>query len=203
MPSRTRNRYVTRTRPRVSDAALLPCAAPWLLTSCPWPLYMRVPALVALPMAPEAPPVLCGRPAAARACPCGVSRLLGPLGDLISAFPAPLTPRISDHPPPECSGMILGCLATFSSVWRALGSRSAACDWHSLHLIATCALTGTPRNLLECIPRSVVLLESIPSIGILCGSEVPRICTFNYMSGSASGQSAPVYGLMLAPQCLG
>ena len=130
MPSRTRNRYVTRTRPRVSDAALLPCAAPWLLTSCPWPLYMRVPALVALPMAPEAPPVLCGRPAAARACPCGVSRLLGPLGDLISAFPAPLMARIPDRPPPECSasGMILGCLATFSSVWRALGSWSAACD---------------------------------------------------------------------------
>ena len=142
----------------------------------PWPLCMRVPALVALPMAPEAPPVLCGRPAAARACPCGVSRLLGPLGDLISAFPAPLTVRISDHPPPECSGMILGCLGTFSSVWRALGSMSAACDWHSLHLIATCALTGTPRNLLECIPRSVVLLESIPSIVILSGSEVPRIC---------------------------
>ena len=53
----------------------------------PWPLCMRVPALVALPMAPEAPPVLCGRSAAARACPCGVFPPLGPSATSLAPFP--------------------------------------------------------------------------------------------------------------------
>ena len=176
MPSRMRNRYVTRTRPHVSDAALLSCAAPWLLTSCPMaPLHACTGTCGTSDGSGSASRALWPFRSSSRV-PVWCFPASWALGDLISAFPAPLTARISDHPPPECSGMILGCLGTFSSVWRALGSMSAACDWHSLHLIATCALTGTPRNLLECIPRSVVLLESIPSIVILSGSEVPRIC---------------------------
>ena len=176
MPSRMRNRYVSRTRPRVSDAALLSCAAPWLLTSCPMaPLHACTGTCGTSDGSGSASRALWPFRSSSRV-PVWCFPASWALGDLISAFPAPLMVRIPDRPPPECSGMILGCLATFSSVWRALGSMSAACDWHSLHLIATCALTGTPRNLLECIPRSVVLLESIPSIVILSGSEVPRIC---------------------------